>query len=413
MIINSALSYLNLTFTPTKLTFLNRDYSCQSFELIVSDIAQELNLTEKLTFLRIKEKKEKNLICLKLDLSNQYPGSTDTELKANDETLYRKIKYIFNFVNQKFEDLEHPYSCAISVLNLSQNHISEESFLPTHEDTQEEKEHRYLMLSILNEIEKLNLNDTKISSTILNYLCACKKLKILKLDKCKKNLDLAKPLLNQIFPRLQKLSLVNMSSDFTQDDLLIERIEEIFPQINQIDLTQAFDKFLGITDSIQVDSIVHPMISKKCGHVFSQAIAEDKSLKKCALCCTPLKGWLEGHFPITCYIKIDGKWKSTILDFNRQSLKGRVYFHPSCHHLFTEDTLKKLFGSEHVSTETESQSKEFIKNLHHQHITCPGCYPQSKKLEVIRIYPNLTQDDELEACFQQKSLKEMAKYIKP
>ena len=100
-------------------------------------------------------------------------------------------------------------------------------------------------------------------------------------------------------------------------------------------------------------------------------------------------------FPITRFVKENNYWKGKVVDFKRNSLVGRIFYHSECKNLFTFKTLKKLYGT------SKTDDQELIKEF--SDYPCPGCN-NLKTLVLMRIYPLIVEEDSEEKFMQHTKL---------
>ncbi|MEC7839350.1 MAG: hypothetical protein VX777_04860 [Chlamydiota bacterium] len=388
---------------------------------------------ERISIIDIYEKDEgQYCIDLKIDLSHHDKLKRSTELASDkskfDNNIYvtKSINEFYLYINAFSSDLDLQLSFRIVDIDLSQNHVSGLSVLATYpshlgcsntfenlpakEDSSYKLRMSVLFVDIQETIAKLNFSHTKFSNIALSRLRVLKSLEEIQIGFCP-NSQRFKDL---VVPSVKKITLVG--SPISNSSNLLKKIETIFPNVTKIEFTQNIKgKFLGLTDVVTQVSVVTPVVLK-CGHIFSKHVVEHRTFKKCAICNssdvssaktaaifrTRLDKELAGRDGSTV------KWKVALLDYGSKLLSDRVFYHDRCREAFNLETLAECFQFDLNTTDQE------IVKYFDESIVCPGCFDQGydAALKPIRIYPNITETQDVYAESQQQySLGDIEKYI--
>jgi hypothetical protein len=375
---------------------------------VIQEIADGFSLRGRVIITEIDGSVQPASCKLKLDLSHLY---LDKELNENNDQLRKIIASLTKVISDSMVEskLHLSYDICFSALDLSDNYISFCSILS------EGQVLHYFSKGILDKVEQLNLNDTQTSSAIFDCLPLLANLQAVSLDNCPRITTILGNQPNSVIrtcQKIQKISLIRTALHLPPHWL--KELEIKFPAIAHIDLTEHGEgKILALRDCVKDESAVHPQVSSTCGHIFNKAAIQEYGVKSpCMQCRRIPEQWINANFTISSYQKKDQQWVATIFDFARRPLMGRIYFHSDCHHLFTEDTLKKMFGFSEVKWESEQQAEAWAKSL--KEMECPGCLQNKefKPLTLFRVYPELISDDPiLDESMQKHTLAELADFI--
>lgn len=320
-----------------------------------------------------------------LDLS-AFPGLSDD--LAHNNTLMQRVLQIFQSVATK----ELIYFAKI---DLSQNKISGRSLLIPN------------LRTICAKIQELNFSHTSISSEGLYHARHTTVLTKLSLDYCKE-VDAFQDAVNSAMPQLEELSIVG--SRLRIDPQGLKELHVKCPKLRQLDYTQRMGievdtlKLLGVTDPVTLSTIIDPVLYP-CGHIMGKAVAKaDQCYSHCA------SGPHQPFCPKITRFEFLGRWTVRLVDFSRNNLEGRIFYHPNCGNLFTDKSLQEILGIMGTDKEILTTARE---------LQCPGCVidpalMHGKALQLLRIYPELPSiDDQDEASQMQMSLMDQSDYIIP
>ena len=284
---------------------------------------------------------------------------------------------------------------AIKEIDLSRTHVSGRSLL------QCSRNGTIIPTTILSRIERIDWSNTSISSEGLKFTYLLSNLKILELDGCKNVKDILG--LKNPCPSVQEITILGTSCIFKGNWL--KKLEQKFPKIRILDLTQTFsksNKFLGVKYGGK--TAIYPLVYEPCGHVVgSPRNLFDIVAKTCIQCQEKIEQSHGAAFPITRFEKKENTWKVRILDITRRDLKGRLFFHAPCAHLYTIESINEIFKIKIV----EKSDAELVNSV--AKFNCPGCISQ-KKCKLLRIYPELTEDKPEEQSMSKNNLNNVSMY---
>lgn len=252
----------------------------------------------------------------------------------------------------------------------------------------------------LTRIEHVEYCKTLVSNIGLSKINQLVNLKTLNIDYCPKITELLKA--EAPLHSLEKLSMVGVGIALGASEMTT--IETYFPNLVRMDYTPKVNnntKLLGIKDPSSYQTIVGPILYS-CGHLVSNAY---KSKNECYFHCKseqiglfePLMSRLE---------KLDGRWTVRLIDFKRNPLSERKFYHNACGNLFNIETVEEILlvkesSDEHLITEAKGKP-------------CIGCAAKDgieRPLNIMKVhFDEVDIMDSDEASQTKKTLAEIDEY---
>lgn len=198
---------------------------------------------------------------------------------------------------------------------------------------------------VLEEVEFVNLANTRTSESSLLNIHKVKKLKELILDNSRGISGEAFTAMSGVNTQLKKLSLVGTSSKLTHGWL--SKVTEFCPALIEVRATPGpHSKTLGIESAITFATIRDARILR-CGHLIDRVAMRSLLQNNCPRCRKAFNPVQTKPFrPTIVYSRDgDGMWKTTPVDVNDMPLEnGRVFVHQSCGSIYNEETLQTLYS---------------------------------------------------------------------
>ncbi|MGK0182392.1 MAG: hypothetical protein ACI9YB_001692 [Halioglobus sp.] len=198
---------------------------------------------------------------------------------------------------------------------------------------------------VLEEIEIINLANTRTSEQSLLNIHKIKRLKELILDNSRGISGNAFTAMCGVNKHLKKISLVGTASKLTEGWLA--RVTAFCPALVEVRATPGpHSKTLGIESVITLSTIRDAQILL-CGHLIDRVAMGSLLQNNCPSCRVPFTPANAKPFrPTVVYVRDeDGVWKTNPVDVNDTSLKnGRVFVHLECGSIYNEETLEVVYG---------------------------------------------------------------------
>lgn len=377
-------------------------------------------------------------VYLSVDLSMLSTLSEKTDLIDNNNLVSTYLNELYHDICLIGQTTSPKLNFMICRVDLNNNNVSGRSLLQDHSDLIEKDSdekvgqvshyvfreinpiiaymttdelNKALYRDIIYSITEVDFTHTNITFRGLKFMNRLPYLEKVVMDYCKnttKFVDIS----STACTKVKSISLIGTAICSVPD--LYYSLGKKFPNVTNFEFTQPhFDgkdsKFLGLIDAITDQSTISPHILVPCGHIFSRENAgKQLKIKECWLCRNTVEKIVDGAIFQTRMTKEDDVWKVDVIDFNRNPLSDRVFYHPNCRQAFNIDTI------ESITKESFDKASDAVVIDACTEIECPGCIKlgQDRKLEIIRIFPTPTDKKDVYAASQQQtSLNSMDGYI--
>lgn len=250
-------------------------------------------------------------------------------------------------------------------------------------------------------IENVDYSKTLVSSIGLSKINKLGNLKSLKIDYCPKITEL----LNTNAPLLALETISMVGSGILIGAREMTRLGMNFPNLKRLDYTPLVgnnSKVLGIKDVATYQSIIGPILYS-CGHIMGKVKNNVPNA-----CYSHCKSNQIGLFKpaMTSLKKVEDRWTVRLIDYNRNILSDRKYYHIPCGNLFNVETLQEILFLEELDEST------LLNNAHGN--LCKGCHDKNNEERVFDImkvhFEEIDVTDLGEASQSMKSLNDFDEY---
>ncbi len=387
---------LNQTNTPDDPSsdYSSQFYNEQDLRSKIENIAKKNGLAKRMHLIDSEYINLQSVfkLKLKLDLSHHkelQPSRNTRNVRDQTVSNNKKVQqYILNLLREFKKD---DSKFVLTEVDLSRNLISGRALF-------EKSLGRYVLDPFfLENLTEINFSSTNIShDSLKHFSIITKELKNLWLDSCKNITSIPKASPKYI-SKVQMLSIVDTPCWNTKNVFKYGQdcnINHQFPKFSELYITQQTGKYAGIYDPITDKCAINPRVYS-CGDVFGEETEQffklsldlRKKKRKCPIgkCSKKITSSVELKFPITRITRDHNNktWIGEVVGYDRKPLplhnshvKGRIYYHPECGHLFSSTFFEDCYGK-------SKTADELIKKVTKD--SCPGCH-NLKPLNLKRIY---------------------------